>query len=127
MGIEIFGGGGSGGGGGIADKTIIQLAPIPISEIQNGDYVGFRVHVPQNRTLNLFAFGIQNSNNASEAGLKAQVIDETNNSTIYSTEDKRVTAAPLASKDGEFDALFRIKNDTGSPADASATFAYTVE
>lgn len=105
----------------------LQVAPIPTTTLADTEFISFRVHVPSNHTLYVWAVGVQNASNNAPAGLTAEVDDETNTTNLVSQNAKRATGNPLASVSGAVDVAFRVENDTGGSQDATAAFAYTIE
>ena len=109
------------------DDRVRQVAAIPTTTLADTEYITTRVHVPTDRSLNLWAVGVQNAANNAPAGLTADADDETNGTTLVSENAKRSTGAPLASVDGAVDVALRARNATGGEQDASAVFEYTIE
>lgn len=105
----------------------LQLAPIPTTTLSDGEFISFRIHVPSDITLKIWAVGVQNISNNAPANLTAEVDDETNNNNLVSQNSKRTTGDPLAEVSGAVDVAFRTENDTGADQDATSTFAYTLE
>lgn len=121
--MEISGGGGGGG----APTETLQMATIPTVSLQDGDSISFRINVPSGNTINVYSIGVQNNSNNAPANLDAVVRDETNATTMYTSNQKREVGDPLVSKDGDIDVAFRIENDTGGVENATATFAYEIQ
>lgn len=109
------------------DKAARQMATIPTTILEDGQFISFRIFVPSGKTLNIWSLGVQNDSNQTPSGLTAEIDDETNSSNLVSFNSKRESGNPLESEGGDFDAAFRVENDTGDVQNASATFSYTLE
>lgn len=109
------------------ERQQLQVAVIPTTTLADGEFISFRIHVPDGTTLKVWAAGVQNASNNAPAGLTAEVDDETAANNLVSQNAKRVTGAPLAEVDGAVDVAFRTENDTSGSEDATSTFAYTIE
>lgn len=105
----------------------IQQAVIPTTTLADGEFISFRVFVPSDFTIRIFAVGVQNASNNAPAGLTAEVDDETNAVNLVSENSKRATGDPLAEKDGPIDVAMRTENDTGGSQDATSSFSYSIE
>lgn len=116
----------AGGGGGGAAAETLQMATLPTANISDGDFFSFRVNIPPGFTLNVYAMGVQTSNNTIPAGVATVVRDETNSTDLYSSSQKRVVGDPLMSVEGEVDVGFRVDNASGAPQDLTGTFAYQI-
>jgi hypothetical protein len=111
---------GTGAGGGGAYSNAIEDASLASS----GGSESFRVTVADGDRLRLTTAGVHESDNSNTSGLQANVVDETNSTTLYSTENKLDTGDPLASIRGPVDLRFEITNTTGSSITASGLFAW---
>jgi len=117
-----FGGSGSG-----ASAKALQMATIPMTELADTEFIPFRVHVPDGKTFRLESGGLMNDANNRPQGLDGQVYRHDNNGVAHTINSKREVGDPLVSISGPVDLSLRIKNDTGSTQNASATFGYKIE
>lgn len=115
------------GGGGSVGGPALQQAVIPSTQLSNGEFISFRVFVPDGKVIEIFTVGVQNDANNAPAGLTAEVDDETNAVNLVSKNAKRVSGDPITSKAGPISVAFRTENDTGATQNATGTFGFTVE
>lgn len=113
-------------GGGIDDAAQIQQAVIPTTTLADGEFISFRLNVPADKKLVIWAVGIQNNSNNAPGGLTAEVDNESTATNVVSENQKRITGDPLAEVAGAADVAMRAENDTGNSQNASATFSYTI-
>lgn len=103
-----------------------DMATIPTTQLADGEYVAFRLHINDGETLLVFAAGVQNDANATPADLTAVIRDETAGSTLYQESVARDTGDPLVELEGPADVRFATDNATGGPQNASAHFQLSV-
>lgn len=103
-----------------------DMATIPTTQLADGDFVAFRLHVNDAETLLVFATGVQTDGNDTPAGLTAVVRDETAGTTLYQESTARDTGDPLVELEGPADVRFAADNATGGPVNASAHFQLSV-
>lgn len=101
-----------------------RATAIQTTQLQDTEYISKRLRVPNGSTLNVYAAGVQTTDNTIPAGLTAEVDDETNAVNLVSRNAKRATADPLATVDGPVDVAFRAENNTGDVQNANADFEY---
>lgn len=99
------------------DTTVVS---VPITRLQDGEEIGVRVRVLSGETLTIDQVGVQNASNNAPSGLTAEVVDETNSTTMVSQNSTGTTVS--SSKSGAISVNFKIVNSTGSEQDASAYF-----
>jgi len=123
----------------VADQTDSDQAPsgsgptgqrnptvIEEQEIADGDWVGYREYVPDGLRLRVDELGVLPQGLSSVTDLTAEVVDAGSSTVLLSTSQKREAGAPVDIFDGELDALFRVRNQTGSPQTAAGRFVQTV-
>lgn len=103
-----------------------DMATIPTTQLADGDFVAFRLHVNDGETLLVFAAGVLTDANDTPAGLTAVVRDETAGVTEYQESAARDTGDPLVEIEGPADVRFAADNATGGPQNASAHFQLSV-
>lgn len=103
-----------------------DMTVIPTTQVADGDFVAFRIHIDDAETLLVFAAGVQTDGNTTPAGLTAVVRDETTGNTLYQENVDRDTGDPLVEIEGPADVRFAADNATGATQNVTAHFQLSV-
>lgn len=125
MSIQLIG---SAGGGEIFGSSLSPSIS-PLTDLPNGESINVQFRVPNNKTLFVWALGIQDNNGNTDPSLEIEVVDVDAAVTIESTTQKDIRSSDpaLASRDGPFNAELQINNNSGTDLAFSYSFIATVE
>jgi len=113
---------GSGNGTSPAGRTVL-----PAADMSDGTARFHREHVADGQVLHLYVAGVMDNSLTQTTGLVARVVDESDDSILYSTEQKRAAGTPLLYVFGPGDVRFEIANNSGgSVTQAAPRWVYDV-
>ena len=104
-----------------------ETATLPQAELEDGESLVTRVHVPSGTTFKAYTSGVQDDSGNVPSGLQIQAYDDTNSTSIYQGTAKRAKGTPLASKSGTIDVKVQVNNNTGGIVNASGYIGYVIE
>lgn len=115
-----------------ADDNAIDKAPstpavLESNALDAGATRNFREYIGHGSIIDVVAMGVGDDSLSTVSGLSAKVIDASDGTELYSTEQKREVGEPLASASGPIDLRFEISNSSGTNlTGVSGRFVYRV-